>query len=317
MPRFILNDERVRNSYGFKINTAGIHLERFNANPVMLDGHVNQNTHVIGTWKDAKKENGILSAETVFDMEDPKAAEISGKVDRNVIRSCSMGIAFKKSDLKMINGELTLIACELHEASIVAIPSNSAALKLTMDGEELTDADVKELCLSMATEPEKFQSENMNIKLSQLAFIALGLAANTTEVSAEQIESLILGLSKEKEDLEAKLKLSEEKVDAYVNKEKEARTKAVTEMVDAALSAGKITAEKKQTFIELASQNFDLAKQTLDALPAKQTFGNGVSTPPNVSAVTTMEEFQKLDINQQVAFKAAHPDAYQSIIKNL
>lgn len=318
MPRFILNDERTRNSYGFKINTAGIHLGRFETNPVMLDGHTNQNSHVIGSWKDIKKEGHILSAETVFDMEDENAAKIAGKVERNVIRGCSMGIGFRKADLKMVDGELTLTACELQEASIVAIPSSSAALKLTMDGEELSESDVKELCLSVAsTPPENFQNENMNIKLSQLAFIALGLAANTTEVSAEQIESLILGLSKEKEDLTAKLKLSEEKVNAYLNKEKEAKAKAVTDMVETALSAGKITAEKKQTFIELATQNFELAKQTLDALPAKQNFAAGVTVPVNVSGVATMEDFQKLSTDQQLAFKTANPDAYQAILKTV
>lgn len=48
MPRFILNDENVTNSYGFKIKTEGIRLGRFEANPVMLDGHSNMNLSVIG-----------------------------------------------------------------------------------------------------------------------------------------------------------------------------------------------------------------------------------------------------------------------------
>lgn len=317
MPRFILNDENTRNSYGFKINTAGIYLGRFENNPVMLDGHINANSHVIGSWKDVKKEDGKLSAETVFDMEDPKAAEIAGKVDRNVIRSCSMGISFKKSDLKMIEGELTLTACELHEASIVAIPSNSSALKLTMDGEELSDTDVKELCLTLASNPEQFKPENTMLKLSQLAFIALGLAPTTTEAPAEQIESLILALSREKEETQKKLNLSNEQLNAYIQKEKEAKAKAVTEVVDAALAAGKITADKKQSFIELATANFELAKTTLDAIPAKQTFSTDITTPVNVSGVATMEDFQKLSTDQQLAFKNANPDAYQAILKTV
>lgn len=326
MPRFILNDEKTRNSYGFKINTAGIYLGRFETNPVMLDGHINANSHVIGSWKDIKKENGQLTAETVFDMEDPKAAEIAGKVDRNVIRSCSMGISFKKSDLKMIDGELTLTACELHEASIVAIPSNSSALKLTMDGEELSDTDVKELCLSLLTPnpspkergiPETFKTKNMTIKLSQLAFLALGLAATTVEAPAEQIESLILALSKEKEETQKKLDLSNEQLNAYIQKEKDAKAKAVTEMVDAALAAGKITADKKQSFIELATANFELAKTTLDAIPAKQNFSAGINTPVNVSGVATMEDFQKLSTEQQLAFKEQNPDAYQTILNSI
>ncbi len=228
-----------------------------------------------------------------------------------------MGIWFKKSDLKMIHGELTLEACELQEASIVAIPSSSTALKLTMDGEELTDTDVKELCLSLASDPEQFKPEKMNIKLSQLAFIALGMASTTNEAPAEQIEAAVLALSKEKEETEKKLELSNEKLNAYVKKEKEAKTKAVTDMVDAALSAGKITADKKQTFVELATANFDLAKSTLDAMPAKQTFSAGINTPLNIAGVACMEDFQKLSTEQQLSFKEQNPDAYQTILKSL
>ncbi len=191
MPRFVLNDERVLNSYGFKIKTAGISLARFASNPVMLDGHNHSNASVIGRWKEWAAADAILSADTDFDMEDPKAADISGKVDRNFIKSASMGISFKKADLKMTGGELVLEKCELLEASIVAIPSNSAALKLTMDGQPLSDTDVKELCLNIAQNSDSNNpiiTDTMTmLKLSQLAFLALGLSATTTEATEEQI----------------------------------------------------------------------------------------------------------------------------------
>jgi len=319
MPRFVLNDERVLNSYGFKIKTAGIHLGRFISNPVMLDGHNNSNASVIGRWKEWKAEDVILSADTDFDMEDPKAADISGKVDRDFIKSASMGIAFKKADFKMIGGELVLEKCELLEASIVAIPSNSAALKLTMDGESLSDTDVKELCLTIA---QNSDSDNLKIthtmlKLSQIAFIALGFSATMTEASEDQINTAVLALSKEKDELKKKLELSEDKVNAYETAEKTKKQGEITQMVDAALTAGKITADKKQTYIDLAAVNFDLAKQTLEALPAKQNFSAGVTTPPGTDAVTTMDEFQKLSTDQQLAFKNANPDAYQAILNTM
>jgi HK97 family phage prohead protease len=258
MPRFVLNDERVLNSYGFKIKTAGIYLGRFISNPVMLDGHNNSNASVIGRWKEWKAEDVILSADTDFDMEDPKAADISGKVDRDFIKSASMGIAFKKADLKMIGGELVLEKCELLEASIVAIPSNSAALKLTMDGESLSDTDVKELCLTVA---QNSDSDNPKIthtmlKLSQIAFIALGFSATMTEASEDQINTAVLALSKEKDELKKKLELSEDKVNAYETAEKTKKQGEITQMVDAALTAGKITADKKQTYIDFGGNAY-------------------------------------------------------------
>ena len=154
------------------------------------------------------------------------------------------------------------------------------------------------------------------IQLSAFALTALGIATSQ-ELSAEEINTAVLKLSQEKDDLQAKLTLSEEKVNAYVKREKEAREAEITQMIDLAVQKGKITADKKQTFLDLASQNFDLAKSTLEALPEKQTFSGGVQTPAGNSAVQTMEDFQKLSLNEQLAFKNANPDAYKKLVSNL
>lgn len=316
MPRFILNDENKRNSYGFKIKTEGINTERFSANPVMLDGHYSSNLSVIGKWTDIKKENGVLSAETYFDTDDPHAKTIAGKVERGIIKGASMGISFSKKDFTYEDGELVLNQCEIYEASIVAIPSNANALRLTMDGEELSETDIKSICLSIAQNSSEFKPEikdKMKLKLSQLAFIALGFPTQTQEATEEQINTAVLALEKEKNDLQAKLSLSEEKVEAYIQKEKEAKLSAINTMLDDAVSSGKITADKRQTFADLAAQNFDLAKSTLDALPAKKTFSAGVQTPAGTSGIATMEDFQKLSLDEQLAFKNANPEGYKAI----
>ncbi|MDY3547352.1 HK97 family phage prohead protease [Riemerella anatipestifer] len=319
MPRFILNDENKQNSYGFKIRTSGISMERFSANPVMLDEHNPSNLSVIGQWKDFKTEDGKLSADTQFDTEDPHAKTIEGKVERGIIKGASMGISFNKKDFSYEDGELILEKCELLEASIVAIPSNANALRLYAEGGELmNDSDVKALCLSVAQNSAEFKPKNMNkIKLSQLAFIALGFAQTTIEASETEINQAILGLQKQKEEAEQKLQLSEEKLSAYIQKEKEQKAQAVTDLVELSIQQGKITADKKQSFIDLATQNFELAKSTLDAIPAKRNFSTGVQSPSGTSAVTNMEEFQKLSLSEQLAFKEANPDGYQAILKTV
>ena len=318
MPRFILNDENVTNSYGFKIKTAGIDLKRFEANPVMLDGHNPSNLSVIGKWTEIKAENGKLSADTDFDMEDENAKTIAGKVERGIIKGASMGISFSKKDFSYHDGELVLEKCSLHEASIVAIPSNAGALRLMMDGEEISETDIIALCLSIKQNQEYYKpkfNHKMKLKLSQLAFVALGFDGQTEEAEQEQINTAILKLQEERNGLKAQLALSEEKVNAFVEKEKEAKLTATNKMLDEAVACGKITADKRQTFADLAAQNFDLAKSTLDSLPAKQNFSAGVKTPAGTSAVATMEDFQKLSLDEQLAFKAANPDAYKELLK--
>lgn len=316
MPKFILNDENKRNSYGFKIRTEGISLERFEGNPIMLDGHNISNLSAIGKWINIKKENGLLTAETSFDLKDENAKKIAEKVEGGFIKGASMGISFSKKDFSYENGELVLNHCEIYEASIVAVPSNANALRLTMDGEEMSETDIKTLCLSMAQNSTEFQPKintEMKLKLSQLAFVALGFSANMQEATEEQINTAVLNLEKEKKDLQAKLTLSEEKVEAYVRKEKDAKLSAINTMLDDAVSSGRITADKRQTFEKLALDNFDLAKETLEALPAKKTFSAGVQTPAGTSGIATMEDFQKLSLDEQLAFKNTNPEGYKAI----
>lgn len=320
MPRFILNDENVTNSYGFKIKTVGINLKRFKANPVMLDGHNPSNLSVIGKWIEIKAENGKLSAETEFDLDDENAKVIAGKVERDIIKGASMGISFNKEDFTYENGELILKRCELLEASIVAIPSNAEALRLMMNGEEITPTEMKNLCLSMTQNNKNTQIENSNtmkIKLSQLAFLALGFEAQTQEASQEQIDAAVLKLQQERDALKSQLALSEEKVNAFIEKEKEAKLSATNKMIENAIASGRITADKRQNFVELAAKDFDLAKSILEGLPAKQNFSAGVKAPAGTSAVVTMEDFQKLSIEEQLAFKNSDPEAYKTLLKTI
>nr|DAJ29980.1 MAG TPA: prohead serine protease [Caudoviricetes sp.] len=314
MSRFILSDEATTNSYGFRIKTDGINLERFKANPVMLDGHAVNNTSVIGRWTDIRKENGQLTAETDFDSEDSNAQTIKGKVERGYIKGASVGLSFSKKDLKHTPEGIILEKCELYEASIVAIPSNATALRLTMDGDPITQKEMQTLCLSLTNEfKNDLNNRKMTLQLSTAALIVLGLTEKK-ELAQTDLEAAILSLGNENKDLKEKLTLSEEKVNAFVEKEKTQRAALATELIETAIKQGKITADKKESFQKLAAQDYQLAKATLDAIPAKKNFTAGVNVPQGTSAITTMEDFQKLSLEEQLAFKQADPEGYKSIL---
>jgi hypothetical protein len=83
-------------------------------------------------------------------------------------------------------------------------------------------------------------------------------------------------------------------------------------MVSLAVTAGKIPATKKADFVALAVANFELAKTTLEAIPAKQTLGAAIV--PNVpGAVATVDDFEKLSHEAKLSFKATNPDAYKKL----
>ena len=146
---FILNDETQENSYGFTIPNEGIALDQFTANPVMLNSHNNDVENVIGKWNNVRVEGNTLLADPEFDSEDVDAKKIEGKVTRGFVRAVSMGVGFFIDDMKYIGGKLILLKCVLKEASIVAVPSNSKALRLydLSTGKEFT-SDLLDVQLS-------------------------------------------------------------------------------------------------------------------------------------------------------------------------
>jgi hypothetical protein len=315
MPKpFVFNDENQANSYGFRILTAGISLKRFKNNPIMLDQHYNSTSAVLGLWENLTFDKALLLGEPVFDLEDDAALKISGKVDRNIIKSCSMGITFKREDLKIVGEELIMTKCELYECSIVAVPSNANSIRLyaAESGELLKDEDIAQLCLSLQPIPGEqpvlelnLNNDMKKITLTLAVLTALSFDKAVPEVDVEAVEVAVLSLSNANAELSAK-------VLAFQAKEENAATLAIETMVNLAVTEGRIPATKKEAFVALAVANFDLAKSTLEAIPAKVTLGAAI-VPVLPGAVATKEDFQKLSSDAQLAFKTNSPDEYKKM----
>ena len=314
---FVFNDQNQANSYGFRILTAGISLKRFKKNPMMLNQHWNSTWAVLGKWENLKVEKDLLLGEPVFDVDDEEALKVSGKVDRGFINSCSMGITFKREDLKIIGTELIMEKCELYECSIVAVPSNANSIRLYAEnGELLKDDEVKQLCLSIQPVSEletpnenqtlEFNTIDMKkITLSLAVLTALSFDKATPEVDVEAVEKAVLKLSNENAELRAeKLKLEAAA--------ETAQEKSIEEMVNLAITEGRIPATKKDDFVNLAKANFELAKSTIASIPAKVTLSNQI-VPGATTTVATKADFQKLSLDEQLAFKANNAEEYKKL----
>lgn len=311
--KFTFNDES-QNSYGFIIPTKGISLKRFKKNPMMLDSHYNSTHSVIGKWENVTAEGAILSGEPLFDSDDELGAKIEGKVERGFINSCSMGITFKRENLRYINEVLVLEKCELYEVSIVAVPSNANSIRLyAEDGKLMQEDEVEKLCLSALPEeitelitPDKPENSDMKkVQLSVAVFLALGFPAGTTEVEQAELEAKINTLTAEKNA--AELKLS-----ARVTADEQAKLSAINGKVDAAITAGKFKADQKDQMVQLGIANESLLDSTIEAIPEKASLGAQVKNT-GTNEVKTVEDFQKLSFDAQLAFKQSNPAEYQSL----
>lgn len=330
---FVFNDETVANTYGFFISTEGIDLTRFAKNPVMLSDHWNNNNYVLGKWTDWKKEGALLTGFPEFDKDDEDVLKVAGKVERGYINACSMGIILDKENLAYVDGKIFLSKCELAEVSIVPVPSNANAVRLyNPAGELMKEDDIKTLCLSLTDNPtqEKPTTENLNtdhnmkkILLSMAAFAALGYevkAIPNDGVDSNEVDAKILDLSAKLDAAiasNAQLKTANE---ALVEAQNTQKLTAATTMVELAIKEGRIAADKKDSFIELAKSNPELAKATLESIPAKQNFSAGVTVPSGTGAgseVKSMDDFQKLSVAEQLAFKADNPAEYEKIVESI
>ena len=313
---FIFNDETIANNHGFFIVTDGIDLTRFILNPVMLEDHCNSADDVLGKWTDIKKEEGKLLGMPEFDVVDEDANKIAGKVERGFIKACSMGIVFSPEDMVFIGGNIILQKCELIEVSIVAVPSNRNSIQLYKEpGVPFENEEIHQLTLSLT------KNENLNLNqfmkkiiLNIGCLMALGFTdAPKDGIDESEIETRVLGLSAKLKSLEtenASLKLAAKAVQEAQEAEKK---ESVTRKVKLAIQQGKFAADKETEMITLGITSEAALDTVIGAIQGKQTFGASITNTEGGTEIKTPEDFQKLDLNAQLAFKESNPDAYKKL----
>lgn len=314
MPKYIFNDPNKTNDRGFRILNEGIDLTRFATNPVMLNQHLQNTDAVIGKWVNIGIIDGKLCAEPQFNSEDALAKSIQSKVEGGFINSVSMGVVFNFEDLQMIENELVLTKCQLYECSFVAIPSNANSVKLY--SQELLDIDEKAFnqhILQLKSDLTTQHIKTQNIQNMKITFLALSALALTETFTDVELSNAIVKLATEKNTLEQEKQALTSKVEAFEAKENAQKTALASKLVDDAITAGRITAEKREAFLAMAQADFEQAKVVLEAIPAKQSFAGKTIIPSGTSEEMTEETFMKLSLEEQLAFKADNAEAYQKL----
>ena len=300
---FTLSDGKSINTKGYRVSIAGIGMERFAQNPVMLKEH--NPDLVIGRWENWKKENNSLKAVPVFDLDDPVGKEIARKVDKNFLRCASIGILPLK--LEYIGDEFIMTECELVEASIVSIPSDAGAVRLYNENlEELSFEQVKVNFKFNNNQSNQTMAEVV-FKLSQKTVESLNLMADYTP---KDVELAVMEKDREIETLHAKLKAVE----------KQAQTDYLTN----AVKAGKISETERLAYEKMADKGcFDDVKSMIDAKPerASETLADKVQKSNLMAGRETWDylKWMKEDPRGLTGIKTENPKEFerlQSTFKN-
>jgi hypothetical protein len=287
---FILSDDSI-NSYGFRTLTAGIDIEQFSKNPIMLFMHsrpwrgIDDEYTVIGRWENIRKEKGQLLADAVFDEKDPFAKKIADKVANNFLRMASLGfnpIETSSAEEHLLPGQRyeTITKCFAKEASIVDIGANSNALALC-DVPALYDEHDAIIKLTAGENPLIPTLKNKNDDMLQLKDVAVVLQLAET-ATTEQILEAVKKQSQEVVQLKAdNVKVTGELVELKAA----AVTEKITSLVQKAADDKKITDAEKPHYIKLATADFETTNTVLAGMKPYQSIETTLSDEGAVNQV--------------------------------
>ncbi len=257
------------NCYGGRVLTSGIDLTQFQKNPLLLWMHrrsFNRDAMPIGRIDNLRTDGDRLIGTPVFDQNDEFAKKIESKWENGFLRMASAGIEIiETSDAPehRLQGQTrrTITRCRLEEVSIVDMGGNDEAL-------QLYDRSGKVLKLAAGEDNDALPLLAPEKKDDPSGTAPDGKDNNQTNKSTQSMNKEILqllGLSETATEQEAvgALRLLKEKAD----KVETLQLASITAVVDGAIAEKRITADKKEHFVNIGkAAGIDSLRTTLSLM---------------------------------------------------
>jgi hypothetical protein len=267
----IISDESV-NRYGYRILTSGIELKFYKKNPVLLYMHIragyeNPELLPIGRVENIRKEAGQLLGDLVFDEDDEFALKVKKKFEKKFLNTVSLNIdpvEVTEDPQLMLPGQTlpTVSKCELMEVSIVDIPGNKNATRLTLRGKSVEPNELKSIF-------NKNQTSMKKIIAKLAAITALSLSDTATEDEVVLVIDKALNEGKTKDDKITQLTTKVTELETQLsNSAKDALKGKAEALVDGAETSGKIVKAEREGYLKLAAaseEGYTAVKSILDA----------------------------------------------------
>lgn len=327
-PRFIILDSSI-NRYGYRVKAKNMSVENFLKNPVMFYRH-DRWSGVIGKWTDLKFEDGRWTALPEFDEKDEMGGKIARQVAEGFLNAVSVGIDVDYDSMEyeinpLIPGQQVPVVTkfDLLEISIADIPALANATRLACMKKNVTlsqsDGGMTAETLSQILSPTQQKPDPiMKTVLKQL-----GLAENATEAEALQ---KVTELTAKNTDLATKLTADQATIKTLEDKVTELSQSAVKQnakvLVDAALTANKITKAEESHYLSLAELNYDAVKGLLDAKQPYQSINSqlnqgGSTVLTDERKTWTLTDWQKKDPAGLGNLRTSNAEAYNALIKSV
>lgn len=312
---FILSDGSINKS-GSRILTEGIDLREFKKNPVMLYNHHRSSNWdqplllPIGRWVNIRIEGDKLLADAQFDMDDDFAAKVAGKVKKKILNAASVGVRILQVSTEpkyLLKGQTraTITKSRMMECSIVDIPGNGNALRLSydFDGEvlELNGAGKKENLNKIVPLINTKKTEMKTI----FNFFKLGAEASEADVLAA-----VTMLKNKNSEYETQIASLTQEIETLKGAEQKGKC---LRLVDKAIADKKITESERENWMQLAESNYEHAEKALGNMKGFTSLSSQIES--STTADTTLSDADKYEKKWQAgeleAWEKANKEEYQ------
>lgn len=290
------------NSYGTRVLTAGMNVEQYQRNPVLL--YMHERGNVIGYVKDLKVEDGEVTGELMFDEASELSIRCKKQYEFGSLKMVSAGLDILETSEDpelLVQGQTrpTVTKSKLFEVSLVDVGSNDDAIVLQKDGKKITLGKDSECPLPL------LNNNNQNQKQMEQKMVAMQLGLPATATEAEINAKL------------DELKTAKEENERLQQKNAALTLASITAAVEKAVGEKRITPDKKDEFINLGKEvGQEKLESILSAISPQMKLSSvighqgGAATEP-----TTYKKLSDVPSGQLITLRKEQPDEYKRLYK--
>lgn len=290
------------NSYGTRVLTAGMNVEQYQRNPVLL--YMHERGNVIGYVKDLKVEDGEVTGELMFDEASELSVRCKKQYEFGSLKMVSAGLDILETSEDpelLVQGQTrpTVTKSKLFEVSLVDVGSNDDAIVLQKDGKKITLGKDSECPLPL------LNNNNQNQKQMEQKMVAMQLGLPATATEAEINAKL------------DELKTAKEENERLQQKNAALTLASITAAVEKAVGEKRITPDKKDEFINLGKEvGQEKLESILSAISPQMKLSSvighqgGAATEP-----TTYKKLSDVPSRQLTTLRKEQPDEYKRLYK--
>lgn len=282
----------------FRKQICKIYQSRFGLSEEAVKSIMDGEEGIDGTYLDAEKAValGILSESHIIasckQTKDEVKAKIVGVKDVAKVRAIMSEFAEVKDENKLIPKD------EPIPSQINIINKNNKEME-KVGNEQHEDLQFGLVCDQLGFDKGTTAIKITN-RINELMKVEADLKAANKQIA--DFEIVKNGLETKVNNANAELKTVKDALKVYQDAEEAAKNASIEAMVTEAIEKRKISVESKDSWINMAKNNLELAKSTLDSIPASDKISDAIATDPsNVKEAKDNINKAEKDIETKIA----------------